>query len=280
MTQSLQHPLLPGSREIERVNSRIPRGQFRSVLFDFDGTLSLIRQGWREIMIPMMVEILSELTTAETEAQLTDLVTEFVDRLTGKQTIYQMIQLSQEIRERGGVPRDPLVYKQQFHGRLQNHIQNRVQDLKEGRMLPEDLMLPGTLDLLDNLVHRGQMLYLASGTDVQYVKAEVELLGLTPYFEERIYGALDQYQNFSKAALIQDLLKNISGAELLGFGDGYVEIENIKAVGGTAVGVASDEVRRKGINAWKRTRLLNVGADLIISEYREQDRLLAYLFDD
>ena len=33
-------------------------------------------------------------------------------------------------------------------------------------------------------------------------------------------------------------------------------------------------------NAWKRTRLLNVGADLIISEYREQDRLLAYLFDD
>ena len=30
----------------------------RHVLFDFDGTLSLIREGWPEVMIPLMVEIL------------------------------------------------------------------------------------------------------------------------------------------------------------------------------------------------------------------------------
>jgi len=29
------------------------------VLFDFDGTLSLIRSGWVDVMVPMMVEILA-----------------------------------------------------------------------------------------------------------------------------------------------------------------------------------------------------------------------------
>ena len=50
--------------EIEIVHSDFPRGRFRSVLFDFDGTLSLIREGWPQVMIPMMVEVLRETGTA------------------------------------------------------------------------------------------------------------------------------------------------------------------------------------------------------------------------
>jgi phosphoglycolate phosphatase-like HAD superfamily hydrolase len=143
-------------------------------------------------------------------------------------------------------------------------------------------MLPGTLDLLQNLQERGLALYLASGTDIDYVRREADLLGVASYFADRIFGALDQYRDFSKAMLIQDILRThaLKGSELLGFGDGYVEIENVKEVGGVAVGVASDEVRREGIDAWKRGRLLGAGADLIIPEYREQDRLIAYLCGD
>ena len=33
-----------------------PRPEISHVLFDFDGTLSLIRQGWPEVMVPMFVE--------------------------------------------------------------------------------------------------------------------------------------------------------------------------------------------------------------------------------
>ena len=44
------------SAEIEVLRPDLPRGRFRSVLFDFDGTLSLIREGWPQVMIPMMVE--------------------------------------------------------------------------------------------------------------------------------------------------------------------------------------------------------------------------------
>src|SRR4051794_26457531 len=56
---------------MEVLRPDLPRGRFRSVLFDFDGTLSLIRAGWPQVMIPMMVGVLRQTGTAETEAELT-----------------------------------------------------------------------------------------------------------------------------------------------------------------------------------------------------------------
>ena len=38
-----------------------PRPGISHVLFDFDGTLSLIRQGWPEVMVPMFTEVLPAL---------------------------------------------------------------------------------------------------------------------------------------------------------------------------------------------------------------------------
>src|SRR5919199_2759722 len=101
--------------EIEVLRPDLPRGSFRSVLFDFDGTLSLIRAGWPQVMIPMMVGVLRQTGTAETEAELTAAVEEFVMRLNGRQTIYQMIELAEEVRRRGGEPEEPLAYKRRYH---------------------------------------------------------------------------------------------------------------------------------------------------------------------
>ncbi|HEX2999784.1 MAG TPA: HAD family hydrolase, partial [Armatimonadota bacterium] len=109
-----------------------PRGGFRFALFDFDGTLSLIRQGWQGIMIPMMVEILQETGSGESPAALEACVRDFVERLTGKQTIYQMIRLKEEVEQRGGVPLDPLAYKQIYNDRLWEHIRHRVAGLRDG----------------------------------------------------------------------------------------------------------------------------------------------------
>src|SRR6201988_2434477 len=94
--------------DIEILHPNLPRGRFRSVLFDFDGTLSLIREGWPQVMIPMMVEELHQTGTRESTSDLTAAVEEFVMRLNGKQTIYQMIQLAEEVRKRGGKPSEPL----------------------------------------------------------------------------------------------------------------------------------------------------------------------------
>jgi phosphoglycolate phosphatase len=266
--------------EIEILRPDLPRGRFRSVLFDFDGTLSLIREGWPQVMIPMMVAVLRETGTNETEGQLTNSVEEFVMRLNGRQTIYQMIQLAEEVRRRGGEPLEPLAYKHRYHDLLMERIRGRIADLESGAAEPEDWTVPGAHALLDALRRRGLTLYLASGTDLKYVRHEAELLGIAPYFGEHVYGALDDYKSFSKQMIIERILRenDLHGEELLGFGDGFVEIEEVKRVGGVAVAVASDEVTRHGVNAWKRDRLVRAGADVVIPEYRRGERLLDYLF--
>jgi len=266
--------------EIEVLRLDLPRGRFRSVLFDFDGTLSLIREGWPHVMIPMMVEVLRDTGTSESPAALTDAAEEFVMRLNGRQTIYQMIQLAEEVRRRGGTPLDPLEYKRRYHDLLMERIQGRLAALGSGDAAAEEWTVPGSHSLLAELRDRGLTLYLASGTDVQFVLQEAELLGLRPFFGQNIYGALDDYKNFSKRMIITQILRehDLCGEELLGFGDGFVEIEEIRNVGGVAVAVASDEVRRQGVDEWKRTRLIRAGADIVIPEYRRHERLLRYLF--
>jgi phosphoglycolate phosphatase-like HAD superfamily hydrolase len=268
--------------EIEILHPDLPRGRFRSVLFDFDGTLSLIREGWPQVMIPMMVDVLRGTGTAETEADLTAAVEEFVMRLNGRQTIYQMMQLAEEVRSRGGRPLEPLAYKHRYHDLLMERIRGRLAALASGAATPEEWTVPGSHALLEALRRRGLVLYLASGTDLKYVREEVALLGLAPYFGEHVYGALDEYRNFSKQMIIERILRDhgLRGEELLGFGDGFVEIEEIKGVGGVAVAVASDEVNRCGVNAWKRNRLVRAGADIVIPDYRQFERLLAYLFPE
>jgi phosphoglycolate phosphatase-like HAD superfamily hydrolase len=250
------------------------------VLFDFDGTLSLIREGWPQVMIPMMVDVLRQTGTAESDAQLTAAVEDFVMQLNGRQTIYQMIQLAEEVRRRGGQPADPLIYKHRYHDLLMQRIQDRLAALQSGKAQPADWTVPESHALLENLRRRGLTLYLASGTDLNYVRHEAELLGLTAYFGEHIYGALDEYKKFSKQMIIEKILleNRLHGEELLGFGDGFVEIEEVRRAGGVAVAVASDEINRRGINAWKRQRLIRAGADIVIPEYRQHERLLRYLF--
>ncbi|NOX55391.1 MAG: HAD hydrolase-like protein [Planctomycetes bacterium] len=272
---------LPGS-SIEIIREvRLERPP-EHALFDFDGTLSLIRQGWPEVMIPMMVEILKETGTDETEAELTELVTNFVMELNGKQTIYQMIRLAEEVKRRGGSPEDPLVYKKWYHDRLMQRIAHRREGLRSGRLSREEMLVPGALAALQTLKDKGVRLYLASGTDEVYVHEEAALLGLDAYFGEHIYGAVDDYKRFSKQMVIEHILQanRVSGDLLIGFGDGYVEIDNVKSAGGTAVAVASDEAHRSGRpDPWKRDRLIGIGADIVIPDFQEFDRLVNYIWE-
>ena len=115
---------LPDS-SVEILDGFEPGETPKFAVFDFDGTLSLVREGWPEVMLPMMVEALRETGTDETDEELSELALAFIGELTGKQTIYQMIRLSEEITKRGGTPEDPAVYKHRYHDLLMERIHGR-----------------------------------------------------------------------------------------------------------------------------------------------------------
>jgi len=257
-----------------------PRPEINHVLLDFDGTLSLIRQGWPEVMSSMFMEVLPR-AAGESDADLRRFVYDDIMRLNGKQTIYQMIQLAERIRERGGSPQEPLWYKHEYLARLDRRISERIDGLRSGVLRPDDLLVHGARRMLERLQELGLALHLASGTDEPCVKTEAELLDVSRYFGPRVHGAQDDYRSFSKKLVIERILREhaIAGGRLLAFGDGYVEIENTKAVGGLAVGVASDEVHNGSgqMDPWKRQRLLGVGADVIIPDFRDIEPLLGCL---
>lgn len=257
-----------------------PPPQITHVLFDFDGTLSLIRQGWPEVMVPMFMEVLPPLPGESIEDRRR-VAYDDIMRLNGRQTIYQMIQLAERVRERGGTPADPLEYKHEYLRRLNERILHRTEALRGGASKPDEYLVFGARTILEELKKRGLHLYLASGTDEQFVKAEAHLLDVSRYFEPRIYGALDDYKQFSKQKVIERILREneISGSQLLSFGDGYVEIQNTKEASGVAVAVASDEAQNGSgqFDAWKFQRLKSAGADVLIPDYRDAKVLLDWL---
>jgi phosphoglycolate phosphatase-like HAD superfamily hydrolase len=266
---------------IEFAPAFAPRPHVSHVLFDFDGTLSLIREGWAGVMTPMFVEMLPALP-GETDEARREICHEDIMRLNGKQTIYQMIQLAERIKERGGTPRDPLWYKREYLRRLNDRIGARLEGLTRGTLRADDLLVFGARPLLETLQRHGLRLYLASGTDEEFVKQEAQLLDVARYFGQHIYGALDDYRQFSKKMVIERILREnqIPGEQLLSFGDGYVEIQNTKEVGGLAVAVASDEAHNGSgrFDEWKRQRLLGVGADIVIPDFRDSAALLDCIF--
>ena len=228
-------------------------------------------------MVPMFEEYLPEME-GDTSESVRQMLLDDIMTLNGKQTIYQMIRFAERVADRGGTPEDPLEYKHEYLRRLEKRINSRVAGLQRGEVSPNQYLLHGSLDLLNAMKSRGMQLYLASGTDEVYVKREAKLLGVAEYFGKHIHGALDNYKNFSKRQVIDRILKKnqVSGEQLLIFGDGYVEIEDCKNVGGLAVAVASDEANNGSgeFDEWKRNRLLGVGADIVIPDYRDAELLL------
>jgi beta-phosphoglucomutase-like phosphatase (HAD superfamily) len=228
----------------------------------------------------MFTEVLPK-RPGETDSDVRRLAYDDIMRLNGKQTIYQMMQLADRIRERGGEPKEPLWYKHEYLRRLEARTKDRTSGLRNGSIKTEEFLVHGARQLVEHLIDRGLKLYLASGTDEYAVKDEVGLLDLTRYFGQHIYGALDDYKQFSKKMIIDRILRenNIQGSQLLAFGDGYVEIENTKEVGGLAVAVASDEANNGSgrVDEWKRTRLLGVGADTVIPDYRDAIPMVDFL---
>ena len=141
--------------------------------------------------------------------------------------------------------------------------------------------MPGSHTFLDALRDRGLKLVLASGTELTHVRREAESARTRrTYFDEAIFAPASDDTQFSKRAVIEQILREhgLRGEELIGFGDGVVETEEVRRVGGVAVAVASEEPPRRGVNSTKRERLIRAGADVVIGDYDCRERLFRWLF--
>jgi phosphoglycolate phosphatase-like HAD superfamily hydrolase len=259
-------------------------GRLRQAVFDFDGTLSVLRQGWEGVMAPLMVEcILGEVagkgTDAELQASVESEVAGYIDRSTGLLTIRQMDWLVEAVWRYGfSEARTAAEYKALYLQRLKRIVSGRAARLASGEVRPADMMIAGAGEFIAGLASRGVRLYLASGTDHADVLAEAGALGLAHYFNGGIYGALDESEAHDKARLIRRILDehDLHGDELMVIGDGPVEIREARLHTALALGVASDEVGRSGWNEHKVRRLAEAGADFLISDFSFHQQLLDY----
>jgi len=273
--------------EIEIVNPNFERGRIRQVLFDHDGTISTLRQGWEPIMEEVMLEsifgqVFSTVSSSEVH-RVQARVKEFIDQSTGVQTIVQMQGLADMVQEFGYIPKDEILdargYKEVFNIKLMEMVNSRLARLDSGEFVAEDLTVKGSVQFLKNLVDKKIRCYLASGTDLHDVTNEAGKLGYAGLFGDEIYGSVGDINKFSKRKLIARIIEDhgLEGPQLCTFGDGPVEIAETKKRGGIAVGIASDEVRRRGLNPAKRERLVKAGADIIVPDFRQGEKLLEYL---
>ena len=257
----------------------LPRSEISHVIFDFDGTLSWLRSGWPDVMTGLFLELLPE-SVAQGNGFRAELRREILS-LNGKPSIHQMHRFHERAQAINHTVPDPESLLDLYLRRLDETLLARTGRLAAGEARPSEFIIAGALELLPWLRNRDLRLIILSGTAEPDVKREARLLGLEEYFGEHIYGSTPG-RHFSKKDVIDRILaeERIEGRHLLAFGDGPVEIEFTKAVGGFAIGVASDEKANGSglLDADKREHLLRAGADAIIPDYRDVRGLLEKLF--
>lgn len=270
-----------------------PAINLRFAVFDHDGTVSTLRQGWEGVMEPVMVKAIlgARYHTADTALfeRVRRRVHEFVEQSTGIQTILQMDGLVEMVAEFGLVPEserlDAFGYKAVYNDALMEMVNDRMARIQRGELAASDFIIKGAIPFLQALRARGVTLFLASGTDEADVIREAEALGYAELFDGGIYGAKPGSRADSKEAVMRDIIARIQAAgadgQKAGFlvaGDGPVEIRLARRLGGLALGVASDEARRFGWNEAKRRRVIRAGAHAVLPDFSQWQTALDFLF--
>ena len=279
-----QATYLPDS-EIEIINPWKENLNIRYAIFDHDGTISTLREGWENIMAPVMIQ--SILGTTYRDAgidvyrKVEERVLEFIDKTTGIQTLVQMKGLVDLVREFGYVPEEDMLdefgYKAVYYDSLLKMVGGRERKFINGELSLDDLTIKNAVPLMQKLADAGIQLYLASGSDEKDVIEEARTMGYAHLFEGRIYGSVNDISIEAKRIVLNRIMEEIGSDgsnQVITFGDGPVEIRETRKRGGLTVGLATNELRRYGLNPSKRTRLIKAGADIIIPDFSQSAKLL------
>ncbi|VAX26580.1 hypothetical protein MNBD_IGNAVI01-2553 [hydrothermal vent metagenome] len=275
--------------EIEIVEELPNNLDIQNVILDHDGTISTLREGWEIVMHQVMMEFicgskLDELPADEYN-RISEKCEEFIDDTTGIQTIIQMQGLRELVIDEWLVPEEEVKtaaeYKAIYLDRLMVSVNDRIKRFEKGERNIYDFTIQGATELLKALRDKGLTLYLASGTDEENVVIEANALGYGDAFNGGIRGSKGNEIGDAKKIVIDRIIEEgkCVGNNLMVIGDGPVEIIEGKKVGALCIGVASDEIRRHGINYSKRTRLIKAGAHIIIPDFSQLPILMKTIFN-
>jgi rfaE bifunctional protein kinase chain/domain len=288
LAEDTRHAIYLENTEIEIISNWKVKPEVKHAIFDHDGTISTLREGWELIMAPMMIRaILGDIYKDADDTlfrMISKRVQDYIDKTTGIQTLVQMHGLLDLIREFGCVPEekilDPSGYKHIFNNELMKMVMEREEKLKNGELCLADLTIKDAVPFLQLLFDSGIKLWLVSGTDIEDVISEAHILGYEHLFEGRIYGAVGDITKEAKKNVLEHMLDKMdysNPGNIVTFGDGSVEMRETRKRGGLTVGISSNELRRYGLNEHKRSRLIKAGADIIIPDFTQYYRLLKLL---
>ena len=210
------------------------------------------------------------------------MVLDDIMRLNGKQTIYQMIQLAERIRERGGEPDEPLWYKHEYLRRLEAaHRRPHRRARRAARSRPTSCSSTASGPCSSTCASSAcRSTWPAAPTNPpSSARPSCSTSPATSTATSTGPSTTTSSSPRRSSSTASSQEHGITGRQLLSFGDGYVEIENTKQVGGLAVAVASDEANNGSgrVDEWKRQRLLGVGADAVIPDFRDAIPFVDYL---
>lgn len=288
LAEDIRHAKYHPGTEIELVGELPENMNITHAIFDHDGTISTLREGWEQIMAPMMIKaILGKKFNEADEAlyhRVQSRVADYIDKTTGIQTLVQMKGLVELVKEFGLVPESEIMdefgYKEIYNNELLKMVRVREARISRGELGLEDFTMKNAVLFLRNFYRTGIKLYLASGTDEEDVKNEARILGYDNLFSGGIYGSVGDITKDAKKIVLDRILTNIGDSrmrQVVTFGDGPVEIRETRKKGGITVGIASNEMKRHSLNPGKRSRLIKAGADIVVPDFSQMESLLKIL---
>ena len=268
----------------------VAKRKIEKVILDHDGTISTLREGWEAVMLPVMIDSIcgnkiSELSTEEYN-DLSERCSQFIDETTGIQTIVQMQGLVDMVKKEGYIEENNIKtaaeYKAIYLDELMVSVNDRIKRFQRGERGVSEYTMLGAVNLLNKLRDKDLTLFLASGTDEENVVEEASVLGYADKFNGGIFGSKGNEIGDAKKIVIERIIKESgsNGENLMVIGDGPVELREGRKVGALCIGIASDEIRRYGLNENKRERLIKAGAHYLIPDFSQLKQLSEIIFDD
>lgn len=253
---------------------------------DWDGTLSLLRSGWPELMLQTAREALTE--AGARGERLEGLISQYgrkVSERTGQPTIRQMMALEELIENETKVRMDRWKLKEAYNARLDALRRERIRILADDPDRRKEFLVAGAVEFFEALKERGVQIAAVSGSDHETVLADVKALGLGHLFGKSVFG-YDRKRHGemgdAKESVIRAMIQKegLAGNNLLVVGDGPIELEVGERAGGCALALVSNEGNDPtGINteAEKRRRLMAANPHLLIYDFGSLPELLSIL---